>query len=84
MEGGEVGGNTAYGGGGAFIGRGTFIKQIGGIIYGPDAGGLLRNTATRGDSYGHVVYASGSPAKKRNGTVGTEAVLDSTSADGWD
>jgi hypothetical protein len=68
-------------------GSGTFIKQAGGIIYGSDAGNTLKNTATRGDYYGHAVYIDKSPSKKRNSTAGSGGTLDSRlngSAGGWE
>jgi hypothetical protein len=60
MSGGKISGNTAFGGGGSgggvYIFNGSFSKTGGGIIYGSDAAGSLKNTAGLGDTYGHVVY----------------------------
>jgi hypothetical protein len=82
-----ISGNTSYSsGGGVYVRSGTFIKQqSGGTIYGANAGGTLKNTASGGDSYGHAVYVSGS--KKRNLTAGAGVMLDSRldgSAGGWE
>jgi hypothetical protein len=69
------------------ISNGTFIKQAGGIIYGSNESNALKNTATRGDGYGHAVYDSWSPTKKRNTTAGTGVTLDSRvtgTAGGWE
>jgi uncharacterized repeat protein (TIGR02543 family) len=87
MSGGTISGNTASYGGGVYVSSGTFTKQSGGVIYGSNAGNTLENTATSGDSYGHAVYVSSSPAKKRNTTAGTGVALDSAvsgSAGGWE
>jgi hypothetical protein len=65
---------------------GTFTKQSGGIIYGSDESSSLKNTA-EGDSYGHAVYVSSSPAKKRNNTAGVDVTMDSKksgTANGWE
>jgi hypothetical protein len=64
----------------------TFIKQqSGGTIYGSnESDGSLKNTATSGDSHGHVVYVilAGDfvsyPIKKRDTTAGVGVTLDST------
>ncbi|MDR1636228.1 MAG: hypothetical protein LBR93_02715 [Treponema sp.] len=82
MSGGTISGNTStsYGiassGGGVYVDfYGTFIKKKGGIIYGSDESNIsLKNTA----SYGHVVYVSSSPAKKRDKTAGEGVKMDST------
>jgi hypothetical protein len=83
MNGGEISGNTAtYDGGGVRVSYGTFTKQAG-VIYGADAGVSLKNTA-RGAGYGHAVYIFSK--KKRDGTVGEDAALNSTAegaAGGW-
>jgi uncharacterized repeat protein (TIGR02543 family) len=85
MSGGTFSGNTASSsGGGVYVDRGTFIKQVSGIIYGSNAGNTLKNTPTRGDSYGHAVWAS---SGKRNTTAGAGVMLDSAkagSAGGWE
>jgi hypothetical protein len=52
-----------------------FTKQSGGTTYGSNADTTLKNTASKGDSYGHAVYVSSS--KKRNSTVGEGVALDS-------
>jgi hypothetical protein len=67
---------------------GTFTKS-GETIYGSDASGTLKNTATSGDgdSYGHAVYISSWPSKIRNNTAGSSVTLDSTvsgTAGGWE
>ncbi|MDR1215063.1 MAG: InlB B-repeat-containing protein [Treponema sp.] len=96
MSGGEISGNSAsvavvyssyagYGGGVAVRG-GTFTKQSGGTIYGSNASGTLKNTVSS-DSYGHAVYADGSPVKIRNSTAGSGVTLNSAtsgSAGGWE
>jgi hypothetical protein len=85
MSGGTISGNTASNGGGVF-GYGTFIKQSSGVIYGSNASGDLKNTASS-DSYGHAVYVDGSPAKKRNATAGSGVTLNSGisgSSGGWE
>jgi hypothetical protein len=88
----SVSGNTAsdsgpysYGGGVYAAGGGTLAKT-GGVIYGSDADGDLKNTA---GTNGHAVYieAYGSPAKVRDSTAGTEVALDSAvdgAAGGWE
>jgi hypothetical protein len=87
MSGGTISGNSANNGGGVDVySNGTFTKQSGGIIYGSNASGSLKNTATVG-SYGHAVYVSSSPDKKRNTTAGVGVTLDSGidgSAGGWE
>jgi uncharacterized repeat protein (TIGR02543 family) len=89
MTGGTIAGNTApsYGGGVNVGSYGTFTKQSGGIIYGPDADDVaLRNTAVS-DTYGHAVYVRSSPDKRRNTTAGEGVTLDSTkdgAAGGWE
>jgi fibronectin type 3 domain-containing protein len=87
MSGGEISGNTAIFGGGAYVDSGgTFTKQSGGIIYGSDASGSSKNTATGGVlSYGHTVYVYNSTSpKKRNTTAGVGVTLDSGSSSGWE
>jgi hypothetical protein len=93
MSGGTISGNSAssalFGnGGGVCVGnRGAFIKQSGGIIYGSDAAGSLRNTA-RSDENGHAVYYEDSSSTKiRNTTAGSGVTLNSGlngSAGGWE
>jgi hypothetical protein len=66
-----------------YIYDGTFTKETGGIIYGSDASGTLKNTAS-GYVYGHAVYATFN--EKRNTTVGEGVTLDSTKSGaegGW-
>jgi hypothetical protein len=88
MSGGVISGNTASNGdgGGVSVGGATFIKQSGGTIYGSNADNALKNTATRGNSYGHAV-SSASGSKKRNTTAGVGITLDSTkdgASGGWE
>ncbi|MDR1072820.1 MAG: hypothetical protein LBL45_04000 [Treponema sp.] len=88
MSGGTISGNSAAsGGGGVAVGKnGTFTKQSGGVIYGSNASGTLKNTTTEGNSYGHAVYVDNS-SKKRNSTAGIGVTLDSSrigSAGGWE
>jgi uncharacterized repeat protein (TIGR02543 family) len=86
MSGGTISGNTASNGGGVYVSGGTLAKQSGGTIYGSNASGRLKNTAN-GDSYGHAVYVSGSPARIRNGTAKEGVTLDSTKSGaegGWE
>jgi uncharacterized repeat protein (TIGR02543 family) len=83
MSGGEISSNTANSGGGVYVAGGAFTKESGGVIYGPDAGDALKNSAS-GYSAGHAVYVSES--KKRNTTVDTDITLDSAqsgAAGGW-
>jgi hypothetical protein len=83
MSGGEISGNTASNGGGVCAG-GTFAKQSEGIIYGSDAGGVLKNTANRSEG-GHAVYLGLN--KKLNSTAGVGVTLDSSVegvAGGWE
>jgi TolB-like protein len=83
MSGGTISSNTAYNQGGGVYVSGTFIKQAGGVVYGSDASGSLKNTARSGDSYGHAVYGN----KRRNSTAGPDITLDSNisgSAGGWE
>jgi uncharacterized repeat protein (TIGR02543 family) len=85
MSGGEISGNTASGGGGVCVLGGRFTKQSGGIIYGSNESNIaLRNTSRDGKNYGHAVYISGSPIRKRNTTAGTGVALDSTKSGGWE
>jgi uncharacterized repeat protein (TIGR02543 family) len=89
MNGGTISGNTASSsGGGVYVSSsGTFTKQSGGVIYGSNESDVLKNTATNGDSYGHAVYISSSPAKRRNSTAGQGVTLDSRvsgSSGGWE
>jgi uncharacterized repeat protein (TIGR02543 family) len=89
MTGVEISGNTAYYGGGVNVSSGgTFIKSGGGIIYGSDAEGTLKNTAGSGDNYGHAAYVYSSSGNKiRNTTAGTELALDSAksgASGGWE
>jgi hypothetical protein len=63
-----------------YVDSGTFIKKWGGIIYGSDASGNLKNTAGNG----HAVYAYG---RRRDTTAGEGVTLNSTkygSAGGWE
>jgi parallel beta-helix repeat protein len=88
MSGGTVSGNTAstYGGGVYISGEAVFTKQLGGVIYGSNAGEGLKNTAGD-DSYGHAVYVASSPAKLRNRTASASVRLDaavSGSTGGWE
>jgi uncharacterized repeat protein (TIGR02543 family) len=86
MSSGVISGNSAYYGGGVYV-RGAFDKQSGGIIYGSDANGVLKNTATSGDDYGHAIYVDTTPNEKRNTTAGTGITLDSAThgaAGGWE
>jgi hypothetical protein len=89
MNGGTISGNTATNGGGGVYLIGTkvsFTKSSTAIIYGSDASATLKNTATKGNSYGHAVYVDVG-SKKRNTTAGTGVVLDSTvngNAGGWE
>lgn len=88
-SGSKVGGNTSSdSGGGVFVGsESLFIKQSSGVIYGSNASGSLKNTATSGDSYGHAVYVDTSPDKKRNTTAGSGVTLNSGvsgSSGGWE
>jgi D-alanine-D-alanine ligase-like ATP-grasp enzyme len=84
MGGGEISGNSAFiAGGGVYVSSGTFTKHSGGIIYGADASGTLKNTAANGFGYGHAVSVSGD---RRDLTVSTGESLDSTkggTAGGW-
>jgi hypothetical protein len=100
MNGGKISGNTAdahayahasdasasaYGDGGGVYVSGTFTKSGNSTIYGSDASAALKNTAIKGDSYGHAVYVSSS--KKRNTTAGAGVTLDSSksgAAGGWE
>jgi hypothetical protein len=69
-----------------YVNSGTFTKRAGGLVYGSDASGSLKNTA-KDNSSGHAAYVSTSPAKKRNNTVGEGFTLDSTKdgrAGGWE
>jgi hypothetical protein len=95
MSDGTISGNTAKWGGGVWVhSLGTFTKQAGGVIYGSDASGTLKNTAAEGnDSDGHAVYAVSvssplsSPSKIRNSTAGVGVRLDNKvdgSAGGWE
>ncbi|MDR1216761.1 MAG: penicillin-binding protein activator LpoB [Treponema sp.] len=87
---GTISGNSASECGGVGVGySGVFIKQAGGIIYGSNASGTLKNTATRGNRYGHAVfvYVEGLPNKSRNSTAGSGVMLNgriSGSAGGWE
>jgi hypothetical protein len=68
-----------------YVSNGTFTKQSGGTIYGSNASGSLKNTATDGDNYGHAVYVSST--KRRNTTAGVNVNLDSSvsgAAGGWE
>jgi hypothetical protein len=55
MSGGVISGNTAPIGGGVLISMSSFSKTGGGVIYGSDADGSLKNTAGSGDTNGHAV-----------------------------
>jgi hypothetical protein len=93
MSGGTISGNTGYSGGGVYVGRtyingayvdGTFTKESGGTIYGSDASGALKNTASS-DARGHAVYVE-SGGKKRNSTAGPGVTLNSSLGEaegGW-
>ena len=78
MEGGEIRNNTARrAGGGVNAGSRASFRKTGGIIYGSNAPGGLRNTAggagTQPNIYGHAVnvFLPGNPiAQYRNNTVG--------------
>jgi uncharacterized repeat protein (TIGR02543 family) len=87
MSGGTFSGNTSYYGGGVYVGGGTFTKQSDGTIYGSNADGALKNTAS-GGSYGHAVYVYVlSPSARRNTTADVGVTLDSTvsgSEGGWE
>jgi TolB-like protein len=77
QSGGTISGNSAedgYGGGVFVASSGRFTKQAGGSIYGSDASGTLKNTATNG----HAVYVEidKSSGKKRNSTAGSGVTLD--------
>jgi uncharacterized repeat protein (TIGR02543 family) len=74
MSGGVLGSNTASSGGGVYV-QGTFSKQSGGIIYGLDENGILKNIATGG--IGHAVYVS-SGSKIRITTAGAGVALNSS------
>jgi hypothetical protein len=86
MRGGTISGNTSGIGGGVYVSSGgIFTKQSGGVIYGSNADSAVKNTATRGDSYGHAVYINGN--KKRDTTADTNVTLNSSisgSAGGWE
>jgi hypothetical protein len=60
MSGGEISGNSARIGGGVSAGINCFSKTGGGVIYGSNTIGSLRNTATYGNTGGHAVYVSNS------------------------
>ncbi|MDR1230665.1 MAG: autotransporter adhesin family protein [Spirochaetaceae bacterium] len=82
MNDGIISGNTASIGGGVYVFGGTFTKQSGGIIYGSNANGILKNAANKG----HAVYVD-SGSKKRNSTAEMGVALDSTktgAAGGWE
>jgi uncharacterized repeat protein (TIGR02543 family) len=68
------------------VNGGTFTKQSGGVIYGSNASGILKNTAITTNG-GHAVYVYQDPGSKmRDSTVGEGATLDSTKsgeAGGW-
>ncbi|GHU47895.1 hypothetical protein FACS1894200_03990 [Spirochaetia bacterium] len=69
MNDGVISGNTASGGGGGVsVGGGTFTKSGPSIIYGDNASGIEKNTASSGN--GHAVYYWWSSSKKRNATLG--------------
>jgi hypothetical protein len=70
MDGGEISGNSASSNGGGVCG--SISKQSGGVIYGSDASGELKNTAGRD---GHAVYVS--TGQIRNTTAGSGVTLDS-------
>jgi hypothetical protein len=84
MNGGAISGNTASDyGGGVYVLPGTFIKQLGAVIYGSNASNALKNTASSNSS-GHAV--SGYQIT-RNTTAGTDIILDSMksgAAGGWE
>ena len=93
MSGGAISGNTGYSGGGVYVGRtyingayvdGTFTKESGGSIYGSDASGALKNTASS-DARDHAVYVE-SGGKKRNSTAVPGVTLNSSLGEaegGW-
>jgi hypothetical protein len=82
MNGGTISGNaaTSYYGGEVFVyPDGIFTKQSDGTIYGSDASGTLKNTATlTGNNNGHAVYVETSPLNVRNTTAGPGVILDSS------
>jgi uncharacterized repeat protein (TIGR02543 family) len=84
MTGGAVSGNSAgTRGAGMYIKSGTFTKASGSVIYGSDADGALKNTATTSD--GHAVYVE-TGVKKRDSTVEEGETLNSAqsgAAGGW-
>jgi uncharacterized repeat protein (TIGR02543 family) len=88
MSGGVISGNTGQWGGGVYVDSSNFIKQMGGVIYGSNENtSTLRNTATDGNDYGHAVYVTTSPVKKRNTTAGSGVTLNSAvsgSTGGWE
>jgi hypothetical protein len=86
MSGGEISGNTAGFGGGVYVGSATFIKNGGGVIYGSNESTALKNTAGRGNNWGHAVSVY-EGSRKRNTTAGTDVALYSNisgSAGGWE
>jgi uncharacterized repeat protein (TIGR02543 family) len=60
MSGGEISGNSATSyGGGVYLqnnDNGYFSKTGGGVIYGSNTTGSLRNTAGHGNTWGHALY----------------------------
>ncbi|MDR3160707.1 MAG: hypothetical protein LBU28_03735 [Spirochaetaceae bacterium] len=79
MKGGKVLGNRATAlGGGVYLPDSTssFTKESKGIIYGPNADDVLKNTAGRG---GHAVGGF----RRRDTTAGEGVTLDSALDDGW-
>jgi uncharacterized repeat protein (TIGR02543 family) len=68
-----------------YVEYGTFTKQSGGTIYGSNESSSLKNTATKGDSYGHAVYVETPPARIRTTTAGSGVTLYSDNqTDGWE
>ncbi|MDR2054079.1 MAG: hypothetical protein LBP80_11760 [Treponema sp.] len=77
-------GTVSFYGGGVYVNNGTFTKQPGAVIYGSDAGRILRNYAHGGGS-GDAVNVS--ETKQRNTTAGAEVTLDNSidgTAGGWE
>jgi uncharacterized repeat protein (TIGR02543 family) len=82
MSGGEISGNTANYGGGVYVSNGHFSKTGGGVIYGSNAAGSLKNTAgSNGYGYAVYYYSSGS-GYYRNDTLYAENDIN-TGDIGW-
>ncbi|MDR1788119.1 MAG: hypothetical protein LBR16_06690 [Treponema sp.] len=96
MSGGTISGNTAKWGGGVYheyhAARSSPFTKTGGVIYGSNASGSQKNTATDGNNYGHAVYVTaneetGAAALKRNTTAGAGVNLNlrlTGSEGGWE